>query len=149
MNNVVLWLLPIFTSLPDDLETFWNYDILGYTTVGTIVAGIASVAYVLIKARLQRKAINKGLTNSTMIENAHYKDFLEYRVNSENRIKELERDMVKLAEANIRKEAKEIAHRRRMKMIEDKENNLDIEKTKEVVENVVHVVKETTKKMFR
>ena len=129
----------VLTSLPDDIQGFWNMDILGYTTVGAVATLIGSVAYTLIRARIQRKAVSQGLNNRAIIEDKHYKEYLEYKVKSEQRIAELERDIVELAQANVRKEAKRIVERRRVAP------KIDVADGVNIVKNVVEAVEENAK----
>lgn len=129
----------VLTSLPNDIQGFWDMNILGYTTVGAVATLIGSVAYTLIRARIQRKAVSQGLNNRAVIEDKHYKEYLEYKVKSEQRIAELERDIVELAQANVRKEAKRIVERRRVAPKEDVADGVNI------VKNVVEAVEENAK----
>jgi len=136
MNN---FLMLVLTSLPNDIQGFWDMNILGYTTVGAVATLIGSVAYTLIRARIQRKAVSQGLNNRAIIEDKHYKEYLEYKVKSEQRIAELERDIVELAQANVRKEAKRIVERRRVAP------KIDVADGVNIVKNVVEAVEENAK----
>lgn len=144
MNN---FLMVVLTELPEDINQLWNMEVLGYTTIGAIATFIGGFIYTLIRAKIQRKAISSGLTNTTIIENQHYKEFLEYKINAENRIKELEEDNYILAQSSFRKEAKEIANKYLNRaMNKEKEKEL-LEKAKS--SPIVNEVVEHVKKKFR
>ncbi len=148
MNSLILLGSRLLSSMPDippELETLWNTDILGYTSIGGIVLFVGGFAYTLIKARIQRKAVAMGLTNATKSETIHYNEFVEYKVKKDIEIDELRNDVIALAKTSVRKEAKEIA--------EKWEKRARREKVKEVFEDakpiIQEVINEVKKKKFR
>lgn len=137
----LLFLLPILTSLPDDIEGLWNMDLMGYTTVGAIVSVIGSIAYTQIRASIQRKAVAKGLSNTTLIQDKHYKELIEYKANSDIAMKEMREDLVKLAKTSVRKEAQEIAKKWEIKLEQPK-----VDLSKEVIQPIINEIKKSKKK---
>jgi len=136
--------LAVLTELPQDIQGFWDMDILGYTTVGAVATFIGGFVYTLIRAKIQRNAVNKGLTNVATNDELHYEKFVEYKAKAELELKEMRDDMVRLAETSVRKEAQEMANKYR--------NRINEQKAKEFAEKAIPVVQEViekVKKRFR
>lgn len=134
-------LLVILTELPQDLEGLWNMDILGYTTVGAIASVIGSIVYTQIRASIQRRAVKSGLSNTTMVQNQHYRELIEYKIKTEMELKEMREDMIALAKTSVRKEAQEIANKWQLKL-----TPIQVEHIEAVAQPIIEEVKKIKKK---
>lgn len=147
MNTLLLIALRIASSVPEVPEfaqEWWNTPVLGYTTIGAIVMFVGGFAYTLIKARVQRKAVSSGLKSATSVEAIHYNESVEHRVRQDLEIEEMRKDIIKLAETSVRKEAREIAEKHKLKLREKQ-----IKEVVEVAKPIVEEVIKKAKKKFR
>lgn len=147
MNALLFIALRVASSVPEVPEfaqEWWNTPVLGYTTIGAIVMFVGGFAYTLIKARVQRKAVSMGLKSATSVEAIHYNEFVDYKVKRDIEIEELRNDIIKLAETSVRKEAREIAEKHKLKLREKQ-----IKEVVEVAKPIVEEVIKKAKKKFR
>lgn len=141
MNNI---LMVILTSLPDNIQGVWNYDILGYTTIGAMATYLGGFIYTLIKAKAQRKILYQSQKIQADREDKHYKELLERLIKLENKASEQDDDIVLIADTSFRKEVKQIVEKHRNKKDEYKPK-IDVAEVSNIVEQGVDVVK----KIFR
>lgn len=143
ITNIAMMALPILTTLPENWQELMDTKILGYT-IGGLAVIVANMAYTLIRAKIQRKAIAKGLENNTIREDIHYKELIEYKVKVEAELKEMREDVVAIAETSFRPEAKAIANKYRKRILEAKQKV-----GAEIISSVTEKVVEEAKKLFR
>ncbi|MCK9577063.1 MAG: hypothetical protein M0R51_14260 [Clostridia bacterium] len=149
MINFLMPLAVLMTSLPaevpEEISTIWNYDVLGYGTVGSIALFIGGFAFTLWKAKVQRKIVASGLDKTKLIEDTHHTEFVNYKTKAEMEISEMRDDLITLAKTSVRKEAKEIADKWEKRAKKEKVEEV-LANAIPIVEKVVEVVK---KKKFR